>query len=55
MLDIKSNSKGFLPPRMNNTSITAISNPADRSVVYNTDTKAMQMYNSGKRMDSKLW
>jgi hypothetical protein len=52
MLDIRSNSKGFLPPRMNSTSIAAIPNPADGLVVYNTDTKALQVFNSGKGWSS---
>lgn len=52
MLDIQSNSKGLLPPRMNSTTIAAIPNPADGLVVYNTDTKAMQVYGYGKGWNS---
>jgi len=52
MLDIKSNTKGLLPPRMNSASIAAIVNPADGLVVYNTDTKAMQVFNSARGWSS---
>ena len=37
MLDVKSTSKGFLPPRMTYTELNAISNPADGLLIYCTD------------------
>jgi hypothetical protein len=37
MLDIKSSSKGLLPPRMTHAELNAISNPADGLMVYCTD------------------
>ena len=37
MLDVKSTSKGFLPPRMNHAELNAIPSPADGLIVYCTD------------------
>src|SRR5665647_1005005 len=37
MLDVKSTSKGLLPPRMTHAQINAIANPADGLLVYCTD------------------
>lgn len=37
MLDVKSSSKGFLPPRMTQAELNAITNPADGLMVYCTD------------------
>ena len=37
MLDVKSNNKGLLPPRMARTEINAIVNPANGLIVYCTD------------------
>lgn len=37
MLDIKSTSKGLLPPRMTNAELNAITDPADGLIVYCTD------------------
>ena len=37
MLDVKSTSKGFLPPRMTGAELNAVSNPAEGLVVYCTD------------------
>jgi len=45
MLDIKSNNKGFLPPRMTWTQIQAIQNPAEGLLVYDTGLKAIRMFN----------
>ncbi len=45
MLDIKSNNKGFLPPRMNTASRNAITNTAEGLVIYNTDTKTIELFN----------
>ncbi len=45
MLDVKSNSKGFLPPRMTAAERNAISSPAAGLIVYNTNTKRVNIYN----------
>lgn len=45
MLDVKSTTKGLLPPRMTSGQITAIANPAEGLIVYNTDTKKPNFYN----------
>lgn len=37
ILDVKSTSKGFLPPRITNSEISAISEPAPRLIIYSTD------------------
>jgi len=39
MLDVKSNNKGFLPPRMTHAEMNAIPNPADGLIVYCTDCR----------------
>jgi hypothetical protein len=44
MLDVSSNNKGFLPPRMTWTQIQAIPNPAAGLVVYDTGLKALRMF-----------
>jgi hypothetical protein len=38
-LDVNSVSKGFLPPRMTNAQRSAITNPAEGLMIYNTTTK----------------
>ena len=40
MLDVKSNNKGFLPPRMTHAEMNAIPNPADGLIVYCTDCRS---------------
>jgi hypothetical protein len=45
MLDIKSNAKGFLPPRMSWTQIQAIPNPAAGLVVYDTGIGSLRLFN----------
>jgi uncharacterized protein (TIGR02145 family) len=45
ILDVKSTSKGFLPPRMNTSQRNAISSPAEGLVIYNTDEKSLNIYN----------
>ena len=37
MLDIQSNSKGVLPPRLSNTAIMGMTNPTPGMVAFNTD------------------
>lgn len=45
ILDLKSNNKGFLPPRLTNTERDAIESPATGLIVYNTSDSCVQMYN----------
>ena len=52
MLDVKSNNKGLLPPRMTHSEINAISSPANGLIVYCTDcgpsgTGALSMFIAG--------
>ena len=49
MLDVKSTSKGFLPPRMTILERDAISTPAEGLVIYNTDNKRLDLF------DGTLW
>ncbi|KAF0194988.1 MAG: hypothetical protein FD166_3228 [Bacteroidetes bacterium] len=44
-LDVNSTTKGFLPPRMNTTQRNDISSPVEGLVVYNTDEKALNVFN----------
>jgi hypothetical protein len=45
LLDITSRSKGFLPPRMTNSEMVAISTPAAGLVVYDTTNNKLTVYN----------
>ena len=45
VLDIKSSTKGLLPPRMSTSQRDAISNPAEGLVIYNTDSKILELFN----------
>lgn len=45
ILDVSSNSKGLLIPRMTNTQMNAISSPAEGLQIYNTDAKSVYIYN----------
>jgi hypothetical protein len=45
ILDVTSRSKGFLPPRMTNTEMNAISTPAAGLVVYDTTNNKLTVYN----------
>ena len=47
MLEVESNTKGFLPPRMTTVERDAISNPADGLVVYNTTTSCLNFRVAG--------
>ena len=52
MLDVKSTSKGLLPPRMTHAELVAISNPANGLLVYCTDcgsegTGSLTMFMAG--------
>lgn len=44
MLEVKTATKGFLPPRMSNAQMNAIAGPAAGLIVYNTDTHSLCMY-----------
>lgn len=44
MLDVSSNSKGFLPPRMTTIQRTSIPTPANGLIVFDTDTKTYWYY-----------
>jgi uncharacterized protein (TIGR02145 family) len=43
-LEVQSTTKGFLPPRMTQSQIVAISNPAEGLVVYCTDCSPKELY-----------
>jgi hypothetical protein len=44
MLDVKSNNKGMLLPRMTQTEILAISNPANGLIVFCTTDNKLYIY-----------
>ncbi len=44
VLELNSNTKGLLPPRMTNAERNAISSPAEGLVIYNTTTKCLDFY-----------
>jgi mannan endo-1,4-beta-mannosidase len=44
MLDVKSSSKGFLPPRMTTEQRSSIQNPADGLTIYNSDLNCLEFY-----------
>lgn len=45
MLDVKATAKGFLPPRMTTAQRNTIESPVEGLVIYNTDEKALNVYN----------
>lgn len=45
MMEVKSTTKGFLPPRMTASERNGINNPTPGLIIYCTDCKEMQMYN----------
>lgn len=45
LLDVKSTTKGFLPPRLDSNQRNAIVSPAAGLTIYNTSIKAFQCYN----------
>lgn len=47
MLDVKSNNKGFLPPRLSTLQRDAITSPDNGLVIYNTDCNDLQFYFGG--------
>ena len=42
-LEIRSTTKGFLPPRMTTAKRNAISNPADGLIIFNTRINALEI------------
>ena len=44
MLDVKSTTKGFLPPRMTTTEQNSIVSPVAGLIVFNTDTKSINVF-----------
>jgi len=54
MLDVKSTTGGFLPPRMTTVQINGIAAPAQGLLVYNTDVNELYLYNgiTWKRFNS---
>jgi hypothetical protein len=46
MLDVKSENKGLLPPRMSSIQRNGIASPAPGLLIFNTDCNDMQYYNS---------
>ncbi len=48
MLEVKSTSKGFLPPRMTTVQRDGISSPAAGLVIYNTDYKGLNLFDGTK-------
>lgn len=45
MLDVRSNSQGFLPPRMTTAQRNAISNPSEGLTIFNVDNNCLQWFN----------
>lgn len=45
ILDVKSDAKGLLPPRMTALQRDAISNPIEGLVIYNTESKIIELFN----------
>jgi len=48
IVDIKSNNRGFLPPRITNGKRDSITNPPEGLVIYNTTYKTLDFYNGKK-------
>lgn len=45
ILDVKSDTKGLLPPRMTTLQRDAISNPVEGLIIYNTDSEIIELFN----------
>jgi uncharacterized protein (TIGR02145 family) len=48
MLDVKSTSKGLLPPRMSTTQRDAIASAVEGLIIYNTDNKRVEIFDGQK-------
>jgi hypothetical protein len=57
MLDVKSSSKGILPPRMTTSQINSISSPTEGLLVYNTSIHSPVYYDGAgwKRTDGQVY
>jgi len=55
LLDIDSSTQGFLPPRMRQGDRDNIPGPADGLMIWNTDTKTIDVYESGSGWKSLAW
>ncbi|MCF8351593.1 MAG: hypothetical protein K9H15_10520, partial [Bacteroidales bacterium] len=51
MLDVKSNTKGMLIPRLTTAQRTAIASPADGLMVYDTDNESIYIYHSANWLE----
>ena len=51
MLDVKSTTKGFLPPRLSTIELLNIPTPAEGLMVYNTTSKTLNVFNGVKWFD----
>ena len=51
ILDVKSSTKGFLPPRLSNGTILSMSGPAEGLLVYNSTSKELNLYNGSNWVD----
>ena len=47
VLELKSSSKGFLPPRLTTDQRNAIAEPANGMVVFNTTLNCLELYSAG--------
>jgi hypothetical protein len=48
ILELNSSSQGFLPPRLTTSQIQAITSPVEGLVVYNSDTKELNLYDGSQ-------
>lgn len=53
MLDVSSTNKGFLPPRLTNAQMGAVSSPAAGLLIYNTDQNRHFFYNGSSWVELK--
>lgn len=51
ILEVKSNEKGFLLPRVNNSNLQLINSPAEGLMVYNTDEKCLSIFKQSNWYD----
>ena len=54
LLELASTDKGFLPPRMTTAQRTAITSPSNGLLVYDTDVKALHVYDASGTGDWKI-
>jgi hypothetical protein len=51
ILDVTSNNKGFLPPRLSTIERNSIANPTNGLMIFNTNYKCLQYYNGNNWID----